>query len=168
MTRAEQRLFLTSARYRRRWGGGEAEASIPSRFLKEVPEKLIEDLNPKQRTSQVDLFAESHQFRESAKRNAFTGKTYNSVDNIKQYFAERGKQAPQAAGEPVQAPRIQSAQPAVRKRPFRAGATVRHPKYGRGKILRREGDGDDAKLTVSFDGYGLKKMVEKYSGIQEE
>jgi DNA helicase-2/ATP-dependent DNA helicase PcrA len=173
MTRAQQRLFLTSARYRRRWGGGDAEASIPSRFLKEVPEKLIEDLNPKQRTSQVDLFAESHQVRESAKRNAFTGKTYNSVDNIKQYFAERGKQVPQQEAEPVRAaapvaPKIQGAQPAGRTKPFRAGATVRHPKYGRGKILRREGDGDDAKLTVSFDGYGLKKMVEKYSGIQEE
>ncbi len=173
MTRAEKRLFLTSARYRRRWGGGDAEASIPSRFLKEVPEKLVEDLNPKQRTPQVDLFAESHQVREAAKRNAFTGKTYNSVDNIKQYFAERGKQAPPSPGEPVRAaapatPQIQSPKPAGRKQPFRAGATVRHPKYGRGKILRREGDGDDAKLTVSFDGYGLKKMIEKYSGIQEE
>jgi DNA helicase-2/ATP-dependent DNA helicase PcrA len=173
MTRAEKRLFLTSARYRRRWGGGDAEASIPSRFLKEVPEKLVEDLNPKQRTPQVDLFAESHQVREAAKRNAFTGKTYNSVDNIKQYFAERGKQAPAAPAQPVRAaapatPQIQSPKPAGRKQPFRAGATVRHPKYGRGKILRREGDGDDAKLTVSFDGYGLKKMIEKYSGIQEE
>ena len=37
LTRAEKRLFLTSARYRRRWGGGETEASIPSRFLSEVP-----------------------------------------------------------------------------------------------------------------------------------
>ena len=48
MTRAEKRLFLTSARYRRRWGGGETEASIPSRFLSEVPETLVEDLNPRQ------------------------------------------------------------------------------------------------------------------------
>ena len=34
---------------------------------------------------------------------------------------------------------------------------IRHPKYGRGTVLRREGDGEDAKLTVSFPGYGLKK-----------
>src|SRR6266853_3428958 len=121
MTRAEKRLFLTSARYRRRWGGGETEASIPSRFLKEVPEKLIEDLNPRQRTAQVDLFGESRQVRESAKRNEFTGKTYNSVDNIKQYFAERGKPLPQQAEEPVRAaapvaPKIQTTQPAARKK----------------------------------------------------
>src|SRR3954447_18032086 len=37
LTRAEKRLFLSSARYRRRWGGGETAASIPSRFLSEVP-----------------------------------------------------------------------------------------------------------------------------------
>jgi DNA helicase-2/ATP-dependent DNA helicase PcrA len=55
-----------------------------------------------------------------------------------------------------------------RTRGFRAGATIRHPKYGRGTVLRREGDGEDAKLTVSFPGYGLKKLVEKYAGIQED
>ena len=47
-----------------------------------------------------------------------------------------------------------------------AGATVEHPKYGRGKIVRREGEGEDAKLTISFPGYGLKKIVLKYAGIK--
>jgi len=32
--------------------------------------------------------------------------------------------------------------------------------------LKREGDGEDAKLTVSFPGYGLKLLVEKYAGIK--
>ncbi len=45
---------------------------------------------------------------------------------------------------------------------------MRHPKYGGGTVLRREGEGEDAKLTVSFPGYGLKKLVEKYAGIIEE
>jgi DNA helicase-2/ATP-dependent DNA helicase PcrA len=45
---------------------------------------------------------------------------------------------------------------------------VSHPKYGRGTVLRREGDGDDAKLTISFQGHGLKKLVQKYAGITQE
>ena len=45
---------------------------------------------------------------------------------------------------------------------------MNHPKYGRGTVLRREGDGDDAKLTISFPGYGFKKIVEKYAGIKIE
>jgi DNA helicase II / ATP-dependent DNA helicase PcrA len=187
MTRSEKRLFLTSARYRRRFGGGQQEATIPSRFLREVPKALVEDLGQsRQRAPQVDLYAEQYEVRESAKRNLFTGKTYNSVDNIQQFFAERGKgsggapatshQPPVTAHQPpVAAPKPQTpiANPTARaapsgKRGFRAGAMIRHPKYGRGTVLRREGDGEDAKLTVSFPGYGLKKLVEKYAGIQED
>ncbi len=170
MTRAEKRLYLTSARYRRRWGGGDTQASIPSRFLSEVPHALVEDLNPRQRTPQVDLFAERHEVRETARRNLYTGKTYNSVENIQQFFADRGKTAPAPAPASTAAPKAAPATvvPPPRKKGLRAGATVRHPKYGLGTILRREGEGDDAKLTISFQGYGLKKLIEKYAGIQEE
>jgi DNA helicase II / ATP-dependent DNA helicase PcrA len=182
MTRSEKRLFLTSARYRRRFGGGQQEATIPSRFLREVPRALVEDLGQSRQTTQrgpqVDLFAEQYEVREAAKRNLYTGKTYNSVENIQQFFQERGKApAPPATSHqpPVappiprpQAPPTPSAKAPTGRRGFRAGAMIRHPKYGRGTVLRREGDGEDAKLTVSFPGYGLKKLVEKYAGIQED
>ena len=175
MTRAQKRLFLTSARYRRRWGGGQTEASIPSRFLSEVPAGLIDDLNPRKRAPQVDLFAEQHEVRETARRNLYTGKTYNSVENIQQFFADRGKTMPPAPGRTPQPAPARIPQPVPRanvppprKKGLRAGATVRHPKYGLGTILRREGEGEDAKLTVSFQGYGLKKLIEKYAGIEEE
>ena len=94
------------------------------------------------------------------------------------FFAERGKGAvvpqtsnqPQRASPPIPKPAVppQAARPPAGRRGFRAGAMIRHPKYGRGTVLRREGDGEDAKLTVSFPGYGLKKLVEKYAGIQED
>jgi ATP-dependent DNA helicase UvrD/PcrA len=44
---------------------------------------------------------------------------------------------------------------------------VRHSKYGRGLVLRRGGSGDQTKLTVSFPGYGQKKLVEKYAGLEK-
>ncbi len=44
MTRAMDTLVMTRARYRRRYGNDMPEASIPSRFLQEVPGKLVEDL----------------------------------------------------------------------------------------------------------------------------
>jgi DNA helicase-2/ATP-dependent DNA helicase PcrA len=34
-------------------------------------------------------------------------------------------------------------------------------------IVKREGEGDNAKLTINFQGYGLKKMIEKYAGLEE-
>ena len=44
MTRAMDTLVLTRARYRRRWGTDLPEASVPSRFLEEVPAGLLEDI----------------------------------------------------------------------------------------------------------------------------
>jgi len=178
MTRAQKRLILSWARYRRRFGGGQPEACIASRFLREVPRerlaKLREDVAGGRH---VDLLAERHEVRETVKKNLYTGKTYNSLDNIAQYFAERGIAAPRPA-----APQSRSAAPAAqvpvkptapavqapRKKPLGPGASVNHPKFGHGMILRREGDGEDAKLTVSFPGYGLKKLIAKYAGIKTD
>ena len=65
MTRAEKRLYLTWARYRRRFGGGQAEVCLPSRFLNEVPVSLRERLSPhsQPRMDEVDLFSEQHEVR---------------------------------------------------------------------------------------------------------
>jgi DNA helicase-2/ATP-dependent DNA helicase PcrA len=113
--------------------------------------------------------------RETAKRNLYTGKTVNSIENIGQFFAERGLplKNPSMAPQPQAAKPLPAAPPprvaaTVRKKPLGPGSAIRHPKYGRGTVLRREGEGEDAKLTVSFPGYGLKKLVEKYAGIKEE
>ena len=45
MTRAMDTLILTRARFRRRYGNDMPEASVPSRFLEEVPAHLLEDLS---------------------------------------------------------------------------------------------------------------------------
>ena len=200
MTRAEKRLYLTYARYRRRFGGSQPEVCLPSRFLNEVPVGLRERLSAHKEpfTEEVDLFSEQHDVRESVKRNLYTGKTYNSVENIAQFFSERGMAPPSGftrrpeAQNPLpttrrepgfpSAPRaerqvtpsqvsgpqktLRSAGPVKGQTGARSGMTIQHPKYGRGTVLRREGEGEDAKLTISFPGYGLKKIVEKYAGIK--
>jgi len=173
MTRARKRLYLTWARNRRRFGGGELEPCTPSRFLREVPERLTENLSPESRARQVDLTGERWQVREAAKRNTFTGKTYNSLENIAQFFSERGVAAPPPPGPAVAKPAPAAAKPAPaavsrKKRGLGVGATVRHPRYGQGTILRREGEGDDTKITVTFPGYGVKKLIAKFAGIQTE
>jgi DNA helicase-2/ATP-dependent DNA helicase PcrA len=122
----------------------------------------------------VDLFAERHEVRQAVKKNLYTGKTYNSVENIAQFFADRG---PSGLPEPAPGPLAAQASPepppapAVKKpasRGIRPGTAIRHPRYGRGTVLRREGEGEEAKFTVSFPGYGLKKLVAKYAGLKIE
>jgi len=172
MTRARKRLILTWARYRRRFGGGEQERSTPSWFLSEVPAELIVDLGQRDEPGEVNLTSERHDVRQVAKRSTFTGKTYNSVENISQFFGARGMpfnaankqvatpQRPPVAAKPLPPP----AQPV--RRGARTGMTVEHPKYGTGMVVRREGEGEDAKITVNFPRYGLKKLIEKYAGLK--
>ncbi len=181
MTRAEKRLHVSWARFRRRFGGGTPEACMASRFLREIPAEVIQKVRAEAAAAQVDLFYEQHAVRESARRNTYTGRTYNSIENISQFFRERGMEPPPAAQRtapvipmpkypPVAPASSTKAQAPVPKgaKGLRPGVTVLHPKYGRGTVLRREGEGEDAKLTVSFPGHGLKKLVEKFAGIRVE
>ncbi len=172
MTRAEKKLHLTWARYRRRFGGGQPEPSIRSRFLKEVPPGLIESVRSMQG---MDLYAERHEVRETARRNLYTGKTYNSVENIKQFFSEKGMPVPQGIGAGAPKPAtnqvVQSAPaPVVKKaaKKFGPGSVIEHAKYGRGTVLRVEGSGEDTKVTVNFPSYGLKKLFEFFAGFMIE
>ena len=49
---------------------------------------------------------------------------------------------------------------------LRVGMKVLHGKYGRGTILGREGGGERLKLTVSFPGFGRKKLMARYAGLR--
>jgi DNA helicase-2/ATP-dependent DNA helicase PcrA len=118
--------------------------------------------------------------RISARRPAgkYAGKTYDSVESIQEFFRKRNQQL---GGSKVQSPKSQPQSPgtagiSARPRldnpyatpqPFMPGSYVRHAKYGRGLVLRREGSGDQTKVTVSFPGYGAKKLVEKYAGLEQ-
>jgi DNA helicase II / ATP-dependent DNA helicase PcrA len=251
MTRAEKRLVLSWAKYRRRFGGGEQERTLPSRFLKEIPSNLVMQLGVEEDdVPQVDLTAERWQVRQESRKNLYTGKTYNSVENVAQFFKERGvniplrpaaapnfeqaapssrqaapnfkQAAPVAPPKPAFTPRPAVAQPvrpvsqplrhlsqplsqpppaqgglfgnvpaarppvapknlippvqprtvlpkapAAPSQPARTGTVVEHPKYGTGTIVRREGDGEDAKIVVIFQRHGMKKLIEKYAGLKK-
>src|SRR6185437_8612143 len=46
-----------------------------------------------------------------------------------------------------------------------AGGRVRHAKFGVGTVLRVEGEGELTKLTISFPGYGLKKLMQSVAAL---
>jgi DNA helicase-2/ATP-dependent DNA helicase PcrA len=188
MTRAMDTLVLSRARYRRRYGTDMPEASVPSRFLEEVPEELLQDLGPTQKPRYSDYTssrpggmerprsrADEHETsrhyayededqrpqygrRNTPQRTSYTGPAYNSIDNIAEFFASRGKKFAR--------PKVDVPAPSGRTG-FRPGQRVRHPKYGEGTVYRREGDGEDAKITVQFPRFGLKKLVEKYAQLEK-
>jgi DNA helicase-2/ATP-dependent DNA helicase PcrA len=235
MTRAERFLYVTHAMKRRVYG--EELASEPSQFLNEMPLDLMEDLSSGKSwlsfargSSAIDY--EQGEYRKERKK--FTGKTYDSVDSIAEFFKQRATQLGNTGGsfqsarereERNKSDRARAGNPPIRTgsaserdrggssstrtgsgsdRPDRggvpnpnerssnvSGATpqpakletrnskpetpsefvpgsyVKHTKYGRGLVLRREGVGDSLKLTVTFPGYGQKKLVQKYAGLEK-
>jgi len=214
MTRAMDTLVLTRARYRRRYGSDAPEASIPSRFLEEVPSRLVEDLGSpaarpqfsssddfgtrfsnrgaystpypgasKQQHEQGDRHysyeddsQESHSQEpqtdsQTSPHAAQRGITSNrpasgSIDNIASFFAARGQAQPGARpGQKFSRPKLDISAP-TGNTGLKQGTRVRHPKYGEGTVFRREGDGEDAKITVQFQLHGVKKLVEKFAQLE--
>jgi len=167
MTRAERYLYVTHAMKRRVYG--EELASEPSTFLNEMPTELLEDLSLgkswlsfKHGSSAIDY--EQGEYRKERKK--YMGKTYDSADSIAEFFKQRSRQMGQTSGSlpKVSKPAASATPPSNEITP---GSYVKHSKYGRGLVLRREGVGESAKLTVSFPGYGQKKLVEKYAGLEK-
>jgi DNA helicase-2/ATP-dependent DNA helicase PcrA len=113
-------------------------------------------------------------------RTVYTGKTYNSTDAIAEFFNSRGMTKPpetKREPRPTGFEKLRSAssgKPAVSEKSinmaggFLPGSHVRHAKYGKGLVLRREGSGDNVKLTISFPGFGQKKLIEKFANLQNE
>ncbi len=201
MTRAMDTLVMTRARYRRRYGNDMPEASVASRFLEEVPSKLIEDLSPPRysdsggyggaystpypqrgrfRPGGEDDGGERHYSYEDESQESgshgsakayvagrFTrGGGSGPLDNTAAFFGKAGGAGYKFGDKKYPArPKMDISAPTGRTG-LGKGVRVRHPKYGEGAIVAREGDGDDAKITVQFNGHGTKKLVEKFAQLE--
>ena len=123
-------------------------------------------------------------------KTTYTGKTYNSSDAIAEFFkmkksggqesevrnqkseirSQEEEPRPLSGFEKLKAAgsdqsKIQN--PKSKIEGFVAGSHVRHAKYGKGLVLRREGTGDNVKLTISFPGFGQKKLIEKFANLDK-
>ena len=235
MTRAMDTLILSRAHYRRRYGNDAPEASIPSRFLEEVPGRLIENLSPAmgysgraasgyssgygggyasgrfgttQRTGLAagagdDLSGGHYSYEDedqssggsaampgrpaagkyaglkatpypkagvavwppkktdSASAARPSAKEPDSIDNIAKFFGGRPGGSGGFSRPKLEIP-IVAGEAGLQK-----GMRVRHGKYGDGTVILREGDGEDAKLTVHFAKFGVKKLIEKFAQLQK-
>jgi DNA helicase II / ATP-dependent DNA helicase PcrA len=181
ITRAESILYLTHSMRRRAYG--EYIAAEPSQFLNELPLELIEDLStgPSWLSFARGHGADSRYVIKALKgerppdkvRAVYSGKTYNSAEAIAEFFSRRnakpGEPQPPPAVEPRGLDKLRaqaSKGGAAKDNAIHPGVHVIHSKYGRGLVLRREGTGDNAKLTISFPGYGQKKLIEKYANLE--
>jgi DNA helicase-2/ATP-dependent DNA helicase PcrA len=126
MTRAEENLYLTFARARRRFNT--FNYSTPSLFLDEIPADLLEK---KFAGSRED----SGQTRRQTRRKKMMA-----------YFNQEDESQEESTNFPV-------------------GSKVYHETFGKGEVVRVEGQGDSMKISIKFEGDVLKKLIARYANL---
>jgi len=92
-----------------------------------------------------------------------SAETPDSIDNIARFFG--GKPGTGKPGASFARPAMDLPAP-TGAAGLKKGQRVRHGKYGEGTVLMREGDGENAKLTILFIRHGMKKLMEKFANLQ--
>ena len=138
MTRARTRLALCWAARRRVFG--EYQPCSPSRFLEEIPLRLVEP---------------SSSYRPTLFGDAAPGRS-----------GPWGRATAQAApGASRRAAHFDYASEDQSAGGIRLGARVRHEKFGMGTVVGLEDEGDDLKVTVRFVNVGVKRLIAKYARL---
>ncbi|MVP01613.1 DNA helicase PcrA [Paenibacillus lutrae] len=171
ITRAEKELFLTCARMRMLFG--RTSANPPSRFLKEIPQELMEVLasggggstfSGWSRSGGTSFGSRSSSGFGGGTSGTGFGQTASSGTSWGQSSA-MGK----PAGTVRSAPR--TAVPAGNQpaEGFKMGDKVSHGKWGTGVIVAVKGKGDDTELQIAFPApVGVKRLLAKFAPITKQ
>jgi DNA helicase-2/ATP-dependent DNA helicase PcrA len=144
MTRAERRLFLTSAARRRVFG--EYQSTEPSRFIDEVPAELVERIAPVLQSGYQGGFAHAHyEFRTNPYGRGGRGGGRFKEESPKYSYEDEDQSL--AGG-------------------VRVGMRVKHAQFGVGTVLAIEEHTDDYKITVRFNSVGQKKLLARFAKLE--
>jgi len=141
LTRARERLILTSAARRRVFG--DYQSTEPSRFLDEIPAELMRRVEPVVAPSWNSTRYETRnpyarRFGQSNKTKEVEPTPFASYENEDQSSASG----------------------------LRVGKRVRHKQFGVGSIMAIEDQGDDMRVTVKFNAVGTKKLLARYANLE--
>jgi DNA helicase-2/ATP-dependent DNA helicase PcrA len=152
MTRAEDRLYLTAASNRRRFGG--YEPMMASRFLRELPDACVE----------VDNCGPAATRRAAWAPRQPSWRSYAEGDPDS--FWQREGLEPAPAGRGSRGTLGWADEGSQENVVLAVGMRVRHEKFGEGEVQRIEGSGDMTKVTVLFGRRDLRKFVARYAHLE--
>ena len=163
ITRAKEHLFLTCAKRRTIFGSTSYNAI--SRFVKEIPEELLNGYDEMQKEKVEDKFENSDYGWKYGNRESKV-KTYTFETNS----YEVKKQVPSTAG--FQYRTAESFLSSLNKKDsfdiskYQEGQRVYHKKFGEGTINKVEEEGEDYKIDINFDKVGHKRLMAKFAGLE--
>ena len=149
MTRAKELLYVSAVKgFRRKYNRN--EAAMPSRFMSEAKGTpvAVPKANPWQKTS-YEKYG-SYRYRDEEENIPSYPYPMQQTKAVS-YQAKPQIQVAGAMPDPASAQKKDLSG-------FRAGAKVRHKKYGVGTVLIVEGSGNTSTVTVAFKDLGIKKF----------
>ena len=162
VTRAKRYLYMTCAKHRTIFGS--TSYNQVSRFVKEIPEDLLEGYDALCETKNEDSFGDtSYRWSYGKTKNVKTYKfddtdikveENNKNDTFKYRTAESFLNS------------IKDKTANVDLTKYREGQNVYHKKFGKGKISRIEKEGDDLKVDIEFEKAGHKRLMAKFAGLE--
>jgi len=161
LTRAEKQAYLTYAQTRYRWG--KLIDAEPSRFIEEIDEKYIENLTPIENTYRYKSLIDADIFGEVDKSKLRQKKPKNGKapmvgsPNASQLRKLR-KLKPQLA-QPVGNTNVIDSN-------LVEGSLVNHTRFGKGKVLKIEGVGNDKKAEIQFEKGDVKKLLLRFAKLE--
>jgi DNA helicase-2/ATP-dependent DNA helicase PcrA len=135
VTRAKERLYLT--RVFRRTLRGQSDVADPSRFLGDIPEKLVQG-----------TYAGTN--RRAAQPARGTARSYGQPTDQ----ATRWR----PALRPIESRPVAQ---------YRAGQRVRHPQFGEGIVIESKLHRDDEEVSIVFEEAGIKRLLVSFASLEK-
>jgi DNA helicase-2/ATP-dependent DNA helicase PcrA len=159
MTRARNSLTLSRAVYRRIFGNEQQmRASLPSRFLGEIPSELVETVR-----GSMSEIGESRRYEPDPE---YSYSADEFIRRVRGTSAAPARTPPGRHSAPASKPAFSTTKRVSKADPL-LGQKVRHPEYGVGTVVGVEGDDEDRRVSVSFAGRGTKKFIERYAQLEQ-
>ncbi len=142
ITRAKEKLFLSSTKMRTIYGN--TVTYPPSRFLQEIPARLVKTIKRQERFSALENFKQvSEKYSARPQKPA---STFNPHSFMPQ------KPAAAAGGTGTR---------------FNTGDRVSHSKWGEGMVVSVKDSPDGQEVKVAFAGAGVRSLLTKYAVLKK-
>ena len=142
ITRAKEKLFLSSTKMRTIYGN--TVTYPPSRFLQEIPARLVKTIKRQERFSALENFKQvSEKYSARPQKPA---STFNPHSFMPQ------KPAAVAGGTGTR---------------FNTGDRVSHSKWGEGMVVSVKDSPDGQEVKVAFAGAGVRSLLTKYAVLKK-
>ena len=143
LTRAQERLYLTHAWSRTLYGG--TQYNPPSRFLDEIPDRLVEAIEHRRASRGGRTYGGGY-------GSSGTGVSANRDRMVERALRPTGTGPAKHGAEALG---------------LKVGDDVVHATFGEGVILNIEGQGEKAEVVIRFPGQGEKRLLLSWAPLKK-